>query len=175
MRIFNLTLSLLISILLCSCAGIELDSYSNPKMASFKLTQELKPKIAVSITANHDTDKIACRGLMDNGGIDIYLPKEQTYTSYIQNAFIKTLTAANKYDTKSNLILNGKITKVDFDVSKGIWNIAGTFHDNKKKFKINTLYYFPTSSETQTACNNAAHSFSDAVTKFLLDTLEKIN
>ena len=175
MRILKLTLALLLSVLLCSCAGIEIDPYSNPKMASFKLTQELEPKLAVAISANHDTDKIACRGLMNKGGIDVYLPEPQTYTSYIQNAFIETLTAANKYDPKSNLTLTGKITKVDFDTIEGAWNIAGTFKLNKKKFKINTLYNFQTSWETQTACNNAAHSFSDAVTQFLLDTLEKIN
>jgi hypothetical protein len=173
MRIFKSTLALLLTLLACSCAGIELEPYNNSKMASFKLTQELEQKIAVSISSRHDINKISCRSIINQGGIDLYMPKKQTYTSYIQAAFVKTLTEANKYDSKSKLILSGNITKVDFDTIKGSWNIAGKFKINNKTFSIDKLYNFPTSWETQTACDNAAKSFGDVVTQFLLDTLEE--
>lgn len=173
MHIFKSTLLLSIVLLMCSCAGIAIEPYSNSKMASFKLTQELDQKIAVTISSSHNTNKIACKGIMNQGGIDIYMPKEQTYTNYIEEAFIKTLTEANKYDPKSNIILAGNITKIDFDTIHGNWNIAGSFKIDKKKFNINKLYKFEASWDPQTACYNAAKSLSDSVTQFLLDTLEE--
>ena len=173
MNIFKSTLLSSLVLLVCSCAAIEIEPYSNSKMASFKLTQELNQKIAVSISASHDINKLICRGIMSQGGIDIYMPKEDTYTNYIQTAFITTLTEADKYDPKSKVVLTGDIHKLDFDTIKGNWNIAGKFKINKKKFNINKHYSFPTSWDTQTACYNAAQSFRSSVTQFLLDTLEE--
>ena len=116
-----------------------------------------------------DKNAILCR-MAGN----IYLPNKMTYSKYVEDGFKKSLLLANRLTETSpspnSLLIS--LSKVDFSSTNGKWYINGeVIVNNNPPVEIKSVTDFGTSWVAESACNNVANAFDEAVGNFVNEVL----
>jgi hypothetical protein len=83
---------------------------------------------------------------------------------YVRQAFVDELTAAEKFNPKSPLVLNATITELNYSPEDGHWDLALVVRStNGKSLAVLEEYSFQTTHTGETACIQAANAFVLAV------------
>ncbi|MEE3002987.1 MAG: hypothetical protein VX335_01420 [Pseudomonadota bacterium] len=162
------TLIIILALLTSSCSNYQAESFSSNSIDVFTAQKNLAEPIAIATLSatNNNQNSIFCRGLKRS----IYLPNKMSFTKYIEDALKETLINANRYDSKSEYVLRGKIDLVDFNSTSGRWHLKGIFNlNNSIPVKIEGKYDFPSAWDNDIACGNAASALNQAVSKFVAD------
>jgi len=131
--------------------------------------KRLDKKINVQkITSNKPgLSSITCRAAGPVG-----TPDSMPFETYIRNALISELQLADKFDPKSNLVINGHLENIDFNSNIGMANWQFTLKATSNKNKsvlIKSTYEFSGSFVADKACQEVAQAFAPAVQKLIQD------
>ncbi|QFT53330.1 hypothetical protein [Microbulbifer sp. THAF38] len=95
---------------------------------------------------------------------------DQTFESYIHNAFINELKMADAYDESSEVSIRGEITELDFNsnIGAGKWKLSATISSSSNKgYKVESIYPFSTNWVADKACQQVAQAFQPAVSDLI--------
>jgi hypothetical protein len=106
------------------------------------------------------TNEIVCRG----AGPVVPSPGK-TFAKYIRDAIFEEFVLAGIYDSNSNIIIDGKLEKIDFSSFEDpSWQIEMTiFSSNGKSIVISEKFPFEAGFMGDVACRNVSYAFAPAV------------
>lgn len=97
-----------------------------------------------------------------------------SFSAYIEKALIDELKLAGAYDSKSELILKGKLEEIDFSsgITDGKWIFTITLSNSRgESFTTNSIFGFSGSFVADRACQETAQAFALAVQKLVQDIM----
>ncbi len=176
----NIWILVLVSFFINGCAhpttSYQINVSNTAQLSSIK--GSASPKISVG-----EISKVASRIDMKCRMGDITFDANESIESYIRNALVDELKAANIYSESSNKQLTSNIDSVSLSTFHAVeiitpaaqqfldskWNITMTFNgDGIDPFTIPSIYLFPTREGFFDAvCENPRKKFSEAVANLI--------
>ncbi|WP_413663628.1 hypothetical protein ACJJI3_18565 [Microbulbifer sp. ZKSA004] len=95
---------------------------------------------------------------------------DQTFESYIHNAFINELKMAEAYDESSEVSIRGEISELDFNsnIGAGKWKLSATISSSSHNgYQVESIYPFSTNWVADKACQQVAQAFQPAVSDLI--------
>lgn len=112
--------------------------------------------------------------LCDQQG-DLQLPDNLTYSTYIEDAFAKTLSKANRYSPtieRGVHELSAHINTAEYNSTSGVWIINGNVRvDYNKPVRINTKTSYDIAGQAYSSCKTVAIGFETATANFVNQSL----
>jgi len=103
--------------------------------------------------------EIACRAA---GPITV--PDNETFANYVRKALVDELRMANKYGSRSPVVISGNLDFVEFSSTDGTWTVGVTLRSSNQYWvRESVRYKFETSFFAESACNATAQAFMPAV------------
>ncbi len=102
-------------------------------------------------------------------------PKDKTYASYMQEAFIKELSASNLYSRKSDISIYAKIHEIYGSTTYGdaYWSFDITLiSSNQESYHLISKYEYPSSLSAAYACTEMCETFPLALQKLIHDAIK---
>jgi hypothetical protein len=142
----------------------------SPYGASINNVEAIKKHSGAKIAvANFTSSKPGLRAIACRGAGPVNTPNDQSFESYVRNAFVDELKLAGIYDPQSSAILSGRLDKVDFNsnIGAGKWVLSVTVSNGKSSYAVDSIYPFSTNWVADKACQQVAQAFEPAVQKLL--------
>lgn len=160
-----------LTVLLSACSSNNIKSFRVDPMVKHDLPHANMGRVFINKISmpEGDVDSIMCRAVGN-----IYLPEKMTYSTYISDAFRKTLLAIDKYsETPAGAhSLDVKLLKVTFSSMAGEWVIdASVSVDGGQPVAVNSVTQYGTAYIAETACRNTADAFDVAAAAFVRQVL----
>jgi hypothetical protein len=162
----RLSIVLLSATLATGCAfnvspyGASVNNVESIKLAGIKPVS-----VAPFLAAEPGKSSINCRAA---GPVTV----TPSFSTYIEKALIDELKLAGAYDSKSELILKGKLEEIDFSsgITDGKWIFTITLSNSRgESFTTNSIFGFSGSFVADRACQETAQAFAPAVQKLVQD------
>ena len=106
-----------------------------------------------------DKTSINCRAV---GPIEA--PEGEGFAQFVRDAVADELRLAGKYDSDSDVVINGELQEIDFSSVSGRWDIhLLLLSTNGEQMEVSETYDYSTSYFGETACNQTAQALMPAV------------
>jgi hypothetical protein len=119
--------------------------------------------------SDRDETSVMCRLAAPVG-----TPEGETFASYIQNALISELIAADMYDGKSETLVSANLDNLygSTVVGNAYWEFDLTITSNNgSSYSVSTTYDYDSSYLASSACSEMQRSFVPAVQKVIADII----
>lgn len=161
-RIFYMVSGFTVCLVMTGCSNYAIPRYASSADNLAVLRKIESPAVALGAFKTSDPDikdTVMCRAAGP-----VKTPDGETFADYIRKALAAELTVADKYDERSQVVITGTLTTIQFNSQIGEWNLGLTLKSsNGQQLTADEKYSYGFSWLADTACIQTAQAAMGAI------------